>query len=184
MTNEVGRLPVYENLDSAELRKTLGLSADQERQLSDIASNAQAELLKIHQEEEKVDSDFRSADDVPARRDQTEKQLRQKMFELRRETWKLNKNVREKIEALLTPQQLAAVRENLFGAPGSRWPAFGEFQARIGLNEQEKAEIRRIDREFQEEYRSNVGELWKKSLEVLAPEQQEKLRAELDRRGW
>jgi hypothetical protein len=127
---------------------------------------------------------FRAGTENGAKSDQAEKERQRKQREFRRESARLTKDVRQKIEALLTPQQLAGLKDILF-----RMWSFGSLinpddQKNLGLSDQQKTDLQRIDREFQEKAEKNEQEMFKKALDILTPGQQEKLHEELDHRGW
>jgi hypothetical protein len=183
-------LPVYENLGNAEVRKTLGISTDQERKLKELSADAITESKELYgqwqgrQATEEKQSNERQYPFEFSADDKSAKEQQRKLREYQRESAKLNKDVREKIEALLTGQQMSALKDNLF-----QYWSFGRLidpavQQKLGLSDRQKAEIELIDREFREKVEKNEQEVFKKALDVLAPGQQEKLRAEIDRRGW
>ncbi|MGD0516837.1 MAG: hypothetical protein ABSA26_04815, partial [Thermoguttaceae bacterium] len=146
-------LSVYENLGMAEVRKTLGLNADQEKQLKEIASNSRTEMKKLNQALQKQlapeeqqqpnqrEFQFRAGTENGAKSDQAEKERQRKQREFRRESARLTKDVRQKIEALLTPQQLAGLKDILF-----RMWSFGSLinpddQKNLGLSDQQKTDL-------------------------------------------
>jgi hypothetical protein len=155
-------LPIYENLGDPEFRHTIGLSENQEKQLKEITANARSDMLKISEELKKPVI----------------------FLEFERESVRVTKDVHKKIDALLTPEHLAALKDNLFHNRAFDRLKEPDFQKIIGLNDQQKADINRLNMEWNEKYQNNNREEFKKELDLLNPEQQEKLRAELDRRGW
>ena len=89
-------------------------------------------------------------------------------------------DVRLRIEALLTPQQFTALKDIVLGPWAVGLLAVPEVQAEIGLTEQQKTALKRIDQEAREEQ----GHFDREVFGILTPAQQERLRAEVDRRGW
>jgi hypothetical protein len=161
-------LPVYEKLGQAAVRKRLGLSANQEKQLRDIATKCQAEKKKLTQETAKLPPEER----------------RRKWPQLEQESLQIINQAREQIEALLTPEQLAALKDIVFRswAIGSLNDA--HFREELQLNDEQKTALNRFGREASELGGRLERERMTKELGVLTPEQQEKLHEELDRRGW
>jgi hypothetical protein len=59
-----------------------------------------------------------------------------------------------------------------------------EAQEEIGLSQQQKAALKRIGQDGRERIARFNQEMSEKELGILTPQQQEKLRAEVERRGW
>jgi len=110
----------------------------------------------------------------------TPDEQKQKRFEFREKSMRIAQDVRPQIEALLTPQQLTALKDIVLGpwAVGQLLTAQG--QEEIGLSEQQKAALKRVGQDAREKH-ARFGQ---DMLDILTPQQQEKLRAEVDRRGW
>ncbi|MBN2579802.1 MAG: hypothetical protein JXB10_12510 [Pirellulales bacterium] len=153
-------LPVYENLSRPEVQKTLGISADQQKQLQEIAAGFKKDSEKDMQE------------------------LTQ--FEHWQKRDQQVKAVRRQIEKLLKPEQLTAMKDMIFRtqAPLVLADAQNGVREKIGLSDRQKADLDRISRNFNGETNRINRTTEEKILELLTPPQQEKLRAELDRRGW
>ena len=99
-------------------------------------------------------------------------------------------NLRKQIEAVLTPEQWASCKEMAFenlAIPRLRL-AMQNPQAAGGigieLSEPQEADLRRIEAEYFDKPEQIYGELSDKALVAFTPAQQEKLRMEVDRRGW
>jgi Spy/CpxP family protein refolding chaperone len=90
---------------------------------------------------------------------------------------------RRQVEALLTPQQLAALKELIFRSRACLMLADTGVQAELALDDRQKAALGRIYLNpggHDKSYREAAG----KSLDVLTPEQQEKYREYGHRQGW
>jgi hypothetical protein len=161
-------LPAYEILISAVVRKTLGLSADQEKQLREIATDSQARKKEFDREAKEL----------------TEAELYRKLREFEGEKMRITKEARQKIEALLTPEQLVKLKDDLFHTEAFGWLIVPEVQDKIGLSNQQKAEINRLNQEWKEKTKRFEQELDAKEFGFLTPGQQDTLREEFDRRGW
>ena len=79
---------------------------------------------------------------------------------------------------------MAAVKDDLFVQWSWGVLALPDMQKRTGLNDRQKAEMTSIEKEFREKLESGEEDMHNKSLAIFTPEQQQKLREELDRRGW
>jgi hypothetical protein len=93
---------------------------------------------------------------------------------------------RRRTEAVLTSQQLAELKETVL-----RRRAFGTLtdpnvQAKIALNDRQKAAVQRVH-EDDANHRDRLfvfEPAARKSFDLLTPQQQERLRAEVERQGW
>ena len=113
-------------------------------------------------------------------------------------------NLRKQIEAALTPEQWARCNEIAFenlaipylrivaqssqasGETGlaQRLAAAAAIALGMGLTSEQMAALREIDAEYFDKPEQVYRELTDKALTAFTPAQQEKLRAEVDRRGW
>jgi autotransporter-associated beta strand protein len=159
-------LPVYVELGETAAAQQLGLSTDQRKQLAEVAAEYQKETEKLRGEMLKLSPDQR------------------KRPEFQEKGPRMLQDTRRRIEALLTPQQLTALKEMIFRGTAFGMLAGPGVQEKIGLGDQQKANIQRI---YQDEADKRVRlyrEVQEKSFALLTPPQQKKLRAEMDRRGW
>jgi Spy/CpxP family protein refolding chaperone len=105
-------------------------------------------------------------------------------------------NLRKQIEAALTPEQWAGCKEmafenlamNTLHRAAQKAQSFREVAAQAfdgtGLAEQQRTALREIEAEYVDKPQQIYCEMTDKALAVFTPAQQEKLRAEVDRRGW
>ncbi len=96
-------------------------------------------------------------------------------------------DLRKRIEAVLTPEQLHAFKDMAFqtmAASHLRAAARSKEQGNLGLSEQQKATLRQLDAEYFNKPEEIYGDLTDKALKAFTPAQQDMLRAEIDRRGW
>jgi hypothetical protein len=99
-------------------------------------------------------------------------------------------DLRKQIEAALTPEQWTLCQEMAFqnlAIPSLRLAVHNAQASNgtgIGLSEQQKTALRKIDMEYFDKPEQICCELTDKALTAFTPAQQEKLRAEVDRRGW
>jgi hypothetical protein len=113
--------------------------------------------------------------------------------------------LRKQIETALTPEQWALCKEMAFqnlAIPGLRMVAQAQvssemglkerlgmaayivqLSSEMGLTEQQRTALREIEADF-DKPEQIYCELTDKALTAFTPAQQEKLRAEVDRRGW
>jgi beta-lactamase regulating signal transducer with metallopeptidase domain len=159
-------LPFYWELTETAIAQRLGLSADQRKQLTQVEREHRGETAKLAGEIKKLPPDQRKRPEFH------EKALR--MLEA----------VRRRTEAVLTPQQLAALKDMVF-----RRRVFGTLadpneEVKIGLNDQQKAAAKRINEEPANQYDRILREAARKLIGVLTPQQQDKIREVLDQQGW
>ncbi|MGO9356466.1 MAG: hypothetical protein ACLP1D_02195, partial [Xanthobacteraceae bacterium] len=97
-------------------------------------------------------------------------------------------NLRKQVEAVLTPQQWASCKEIAFqnqAVPGLRMAAhMAPAPNEMGLSAQQWKALREIEAQYFDKPEQIYRELTDKALAAFTPAQQEKLRAEVDRRGW
>ena len=153
-------LPVYEWLSQADVRKQLGISAAQQRQLAEIARKSRADQEDLTRKSQKVQpADFRRSDLA------------------------LPKEVAGQIETLLSRQQLAALKGIIFRETAADVLDDFSVQEKIGLSQRQKAALKEISRAAIQRIRRGGVENYKKMLAILTPEQQEKLRKQLSTDG-
>ncbi len=118
-------LPVYPRLqdkDTAIARK-LGVSAEQRKQFASVAAEYESEMGKLIEETKRLSPDQR------------------KQPEARAKAARLHDEARRRIEALLTPQQLADLKEADFRRDASIYLVDPEVQKKIGLDDKQKAGV-------------------------------------------
>lgn len=151
----------------------LGLSAEQREHVRKIITAHWKSLVALQQEEQKLPLEDEKALKVIGEK------RRQAIADLRKQ-----------IEAALTPEQLALFKEMAFqnmAIPSLRMVgsiAKAADEGGIGLSEQQRTALREIEAEYFDEPEQIYCELTDKALTAFTPAQQEKLRAEVDRRGW
>ncbi|MHC4405641.1 MAG: M56 family metallopeptidase [Planctomycetota bacterium] len=168
----------------------LGFSAEQRERVRKIVTAHWTSLGALQQEEQKL-----PLEDEKARKAIGEKR-RQEMADLRTQ-----------IEAALTPEQWASCKEMAFqnlAIPTLRRVAciaqlpnkmglterlgmavyIAQVSSEMGLTEQQRTALREIEAEYVDKPEQIYCELTDKALTAFTPAQQEKLRAEVDRRGW
>jgi len=158
-------LPAYGDLADPVVRKQLALSADQEKQLREITANYLRESEKIGREASKL-----SPDEL------------QRMY--RDFQQKSAQTARQRIEGLLTPQQLAALKEIVFRRAAVAALTTPRVQGKIGLGQREKDALGRIWQAARESSERISREASQQCLGLLTPGQEKKLREEIDRLGW
>ncbi len=168
----------------------LGFSPEQRERVRKIVTEHWMTLIALQQEEQKL-----ALGDEKAFKAIGEKR-RQEMA-----------NLRKQIETVLTPEQWASCKEMAFQnlaipslrivagiaqppnklGPTER-PGMAAYIApasgKMGLSEQQRAALREIDAKYFDKPEQIYRELTDKALTAFTPAQQEKLRAEVDRRGW
>ena len=154
-------LPRYRELARETVRKDLGLTADQQKELAQIASKFGADQGEIE----------KKATEQPA------------------EWWKsretLQTEVGRRIEGLLTPQQLTALKNVRVRDVSPFYVQSDPYvQDKIGLSEPQRAAMREIVRGEEEKGFNREQEIYGKLLGLLTPQQQEKLREAMSKAAW
>ncbi len=96
----------------------------------------------------------------------------------------LDKKVRREIDALLTPKQVATLKEIEFRNAVNAALYSAEAQKKLGMSDAQKARLRQLEQEHQESDQATQRATIEKSLAVLTDLQRQRLREELDRPGW
>lgn len=159
-------LPFYSELTEMAIAKRLGLSADQRKQLTQVAGEHRGETEKLAREIKKLSPDQR------------------KRPEFQQKARRMLEAVRRRTEAVLTPQQLAALQETVFRRRAFSTLADPKVEVKIGLDDQQKAAVKRINEEPAIRQDRILREAERKLFGVLTPQQQEKIREVIDRQGW
>ena len=89
---------------------------------------------------------------------------------------------KKRVEAILTPQQLATLNEIDFHRQVVLALGYPEKRQSIGMTDQQKVDLQRLDKETHEQLYRIDREMLGKALEILTPSQREQLSAEIDRR--
>ena len=159
-------LPFYSELTETAIAQRLGLSADQRKQLAAVAGEHRSETEKLAGETKKLSPDQR------------------KCPEFQQKALRMLESVRRRTEAVLAPQQLAALKEIVFRRRAFSTLADPHVEAKIELNDQQKAAVKRINEEPVNRQDRILRGSERKLFGVLTPQQQDKIREVLDRQGW
>jgi hypothetical protein len=190
----------YPDLSDAAVQKTLGLSDAQRNRMREtlgksatLADRLKEEALRLPPEQRKKlqpdDSSwgaYGSGDFVPytpkeqKKREKFEDALQKQRKEQRaREEqnplWNVSVQLRKQLEAVLTPEQLAAYRETAVRNLGPDVLHDLLVAKSIGLDETQRATLDRLVRKLEEALSSLVREMGGRMLDVLTPEQKAKL---------
>jgi hypothetical protein len=155
------------------------LSAPQQKQFSALEAEHQKETEKLVGEVLKLSPDQRKQSEV-----------REKAARIREET-------RRRIQTLLTPQQWATLKDNEFRETAPTVlretvlpeRTFGPakspgVQKKIALDDQQLATLRRLFEDYEAGRERRYQEANRKAFDVLTPQQQDEIRAVMDRQGW
>ncbi len=149
----------------------LGFSTEQRERVRKIVTAHWMTLIALQQEEQKLPLENEKAFKAIGEK------RRQEMAGLRKQ-----------IEAALTPRQWALCKEmafeNLAVLTLRRAAHDAEVSLGMGLSEQQRTALRAIEAEYFDKPEQIYRELTDKALAAFTPAQREKLRAEVDRRGW
>jgi hypothetical protein len=95
----------------------------------------------------------------------------------------LEADTTKRLEAILSPKQLTALKEDYFGQQAADAMDDAELAKKIGVTEQEKAPARQLTEEFQRNQASLSRASWSKVLALLNAARKNRLREECDRRA-
>jgi len=90
---------------------------------------------------------------------------------------------KNRVEAILTPQQLTTLVEINFRRQVVLALGYPEKRDSIGMTDQQKTDLQQLDKESSEQQYRIDREMLDKVLEIITPPQREQLIAEIDRRG-
>jgi beta-lactamase regulating signal transducer with metallopeptidase domain len=161
----------YGELMLGPTRERLGIDATQEKQLQAISTRYRAEAQRL-------------SDDGLKLSKMTQEELNRNAPEYLRKQEEADTAASHEIDALLRPEQVAALKEINFrqGAKNALFSAIA--QKRLGLSDAQKARLRQLDQQRQEGDKSALRGTIERSLAVLTAAQRQKLREEIDRKGW
>jgi hypothetical protein len=179
-------LPAYRELNSDAVRKQVGLGVAQEKRLREISDKHGKDWEKAALENERAYEKFLPGGVAPGTMT-PEQQAKfaayeREMRELQRRSEESLKEVARQIEAVLTPQQLAGLKEMTSRRRAASAVLSAEFQKKIAVTDPQKARLRQIAEEFVKQSESSSAAAPERALAVLTTAQQQKLREELDRR--
>ncbi|MGW8256308.1 MAG: M56 family metallopeptidase [Thermoguttaceae bacterium] len=175
-------LPYYDKKGAAD---ALGLLDVQRKAINEILKKYWGNRIKIQQQMQKL-----SRDDADG------------LLAVQKKIDKLAPAVREQIEGIMTPEQLAAYKKMAYqnmampmlkGFMAASKPSkfakklegiLKPFMDDNGISAEQQAAMRRIEAESFEKPELIYREMTDKAMEAFTPAQQRKLRAEIDRRAW
>ena len=166
------RVPIYGDLGRPGVIKQLGFNADQQKRLKEIADRYRAEGESARKAMAGSEAETR-AGGIPTEtaRDPTEIRA-------------AARRAVQQTEALLTPAQLAALQDIQFRRESAHTLGDPAVEKKLGLSAAQQDALRRVFREIAAKANHDYRERVTNSPNILTPAQQEKLRAEIDRRGW
>jgi hypothetical protein len=154
--------PGHPMLGEAPVRKRLGLSAEQESQWHAITTDFSAGQAELRQEQAAAKT-----------------QASQRELEVKESA--LHIRATQQVEAVLTPEQLAAVKEIDFHRRAALALHYPEKRRTVGITPEQDAEMQRLEEQTHERLYDIDCEMLDRALEIPTPRQQEQLREEIDR---
>lgn len=160
--------PPYWNLSRPEIQKEMELLPEQLEKLKQLSK-------RYWEQQQELQKGINWGSLTPEERTAKWKEVSERMKQQQQEA-------RHEIEQILIPAQIAALRDIQFrqfavsyltGAP--------QIMEKIGLSEQQKAQLTKLREEFQEKQMQLTRELAEKQMNVLTPEQKEKLKDEIQK---
>lgn len=154
-------IPDYPMLAELPVRKHLGLTPEQERQLEAAVADTVTKLNSALQEE---------AGRPPGKR--------QMSF------GDVAAEGKRRVEAILTPQQLRTLGQIDFHRKVVLALGYPEKRQAIAMSDQQTADYQRLVKETDEAFSRSSHEIVGVVLQILTPDQREQLRGAIEQRGW
>ena len=92
--------------------------------------------------------------------------------------------IREEVKKVLLPHQLKAIQDINFRSVGPSMLSQPRTAEALGISQEQKAKIAEVRKEMMENYRQMQKESFEKILGLLTPEQREKLKEQIQHRGY
>jgi len=164
----------YPSLSDEEVSKSLGLSGAQRNQVRGILDAYWPQHKELTRQWQALSRESKSR--LP--------EERQKRLAISEKSEQLVADVRQRLEAVLTPQQRASYREmalrnvaiNILYDPQTLW--------KIGATKEQNAALQRLQQEAMERPEQITREMADQALKSFTPAEREILRAEADRLPW
>jgi Spy/CpxP family protein refolding chaperone len=155
-------LPGYPTLQSLTVQKELGLSEEQLAKLEEIGKKHREQMRQGYNREEwaKLSREERS----------------KKYAELSEQRRKQADELRKQIEAVLTPKQLEALKLIELRRRAVYYLPIPRLAEELGLSDEQQQQLNKNRRELLEKIDQLQHESAKEALEILTPEQLEKLK--------
>ncbi|MCS7305793.1 MAG: hypothetical protein NZ602_11895 [Thermoguttaceae bacterium] len=157
----------YWSLSRPEIQKELELLPDQVEKLKELSKRYWEQQQELYKgiDWAKMMAEERSA---------KWKELSERMQQQREE-------IRKEVEKILMPAQIAALKDIHFRQYASGYLWGPQIAEKIGLTEDQKTQLNKLRQEYQEKQMQLMRELIEKQLNVLTPEQKEKLKEEIQK---
>ena len=146
-------------LAESPVRKRLGLSTEQEKQLRVVMADSAARNEKALPE--RLSKKTQPSKPPP--------------------DWEADR--KKQVETILTPQQLTTLNEINFRRQVALVLGYPEKRKTVGITAQQAADFQRLDKETHEQLYRIDREMLGQALETLTPRQREQLREEIDQRA-
>ena len=161
-------LPGYSLLGMESTQQELQLTNEQKQKLKALADKYQAEARQQWGQ----------------LRDLSRDEQQKKMAEWREKISGQHADIRRQVESLLQPVQLARLKEIQWRIRGPATLSNPRTLERLSLSEEQKRELRRLREEWQQKTQQLQQETFRQSLQVLTPEQQARLKEQVNTQGW
>ncbi len=154
--------PGYWMLSQERVRKEIEIVPEQEEKIRQIAKDYQEQVQKLY---------------APLREKKLDPQERMKAYQgLREKYQKLQEEAKAQIDKVLLPHQLQALDMIQLRTRAAGLLHSSSMLDRLGLTEEQKEKIRKNRTELREKIHNLNEEAFKEVLEILTPEQIEKLK--------
>jgi Spy/CpxP family protein refolding chaperone len=168
-------LPGYWALGMENTQKELKLTDQQKQKLKDLAEKYQTEMREYWSQSRRLPRE----------------EQQQRSTEWRERSAKQQREIRKQVEAVLQPEQLARLKEMNFHMRGPALLGNPRTMELLGLTEDQKGKLERAREEsqqkmqqLQQEMRKLQHDTFHRSVEILTPEQQAKLKEQVETQTW
>ncbi len=159
--------PPYWGLSRPDIQKELELLPEQIEKLKELSK-------RYWEQQQEVYKGVNWGTMTPEERTAKWKEVSERMKQQQEET-------RKEVEKILMPAQLATLRDIQFRQYVSGYLWSPQIAEKIGLTEDQKTQLNKLLQEYQEKQMHLMRELVEKQLNVLTPEQKEKLKEEVQK---
>jgi Spy/CpxP family protein refolding chaperone len=150
-------VPGYWVLSMEGVQKEIGLTSEQKQKLKGVADQYQAAMRKKMEGLQDL-----SREEQQSRMEETARPLVQAAM--------------KQVDAILTPEQLKSVQQTTFQLQAAQALAQPQVQEKLGLTTTQQRQLQSVYEQMREKMQQLQRDMAAKALEVLTPEQQQKLR--------
>jgi Spy/CpxP family protein refolding chaperone len=161
-------LPGYWTLGMENTQKELKLTDEQKQKLKDLADKYQTEMREYWSQT----------------RELPREEQRKRFAEWREKSAKQQQEIRKQVESVLRPEQMARLQELNLRMRGPYLLGSPRTMEKLNLSEDQKGRLQKVREESQQQMQKLQQETFDKSYQILTPEQQAKLKEQVETQTW